>query len=210
MSEFLTEKKLFQETFGGTTFKHLIEWCKEKRNNKEKHNNLEHTIKHHIELYKKKHYTYEHTKNLICEACEFASYVHYILEEIKRSYNKRLTIGYVIFLSEEMKRSYKKRQKIWNKNYFKFKGINTDIFNPVYEIYTDIFTPVYEYEEPYVDYFKFCKDDNRRIKFISLTVKYIDFIHKSKWIVDPKSIKLQILNFGDESVTEPVIYLRKY
>ena len=53
MSEFLTEKKLFQETFGGTTFKHLIEWCKEKRNNKEKHNNLEHTIKHLIEWSKK-------------------------------------------------------------------------------------------------------------------------------------------------------------
>ena len=178
MSEFLTEKKLFQETFGGTTFKHLIEWCKEKRNNKEKHNNLEHAIKHHIELYKKKHYTYEHTKNLICEACEFANYVHDI--------------------SEEIEKSYLNRQKIWNKNYFKFKGIDTDIF-----------TPVYEYEEPYVDYFMFCGDDNRRIKFISLIVKYIDFVHKFKWIVDPKSIKLQILNFGDESVTEPVIYLSK-
>lgn len=172
MSEFLTEKKLFQETFGGTTFKHLIEWCKKK------HNDREHTIKHHIELYKKKHYTYEHTQNLICEACEFASYVHYI--------------------SVEIEKSYLNRQKIWNKNYFKFKGIDTDIF-----------TPVYEYEEPYVDYFMFCGDDNCRIKFISLIVKYIDFVHKFKWVVDPKSIKLQILNFGDESVTEPVIYLSK-
>jgi glycosyltransferase involved in cell wall biosynthesis len=197
MSEFLTEKKLFQETFGGTTFNHLIEWCKEKYNNKEKHNNLEHTIKNLIEWCKKKHYTYErhyayeHTKNLIWEACEFASYVHYI--------------------SEEIEKSYLNRQKIWNKNYFKFKGIDTDIF-----------TPVYEYEEPYVDYFMFCGDDNRRIKFISLIVKHIDFFNKpnkwiidfinkpNKWIVDPKSIKLQILNFGDESVTEPVIYLRKY
>lgn len=204
MSEFLTEKKLFQETFGGTTFKHLIEWCEEK------HNDREHAIKHLIELYKKKHYTYEHTKNLICEACEFASYVHDISVEIKRSYKKKQNIGYVIYLSEEIKRSYKKRQKVWNKNYFKFKGIDTDIFTSVYEIYTDIFTPVYEYEEPYVDYFMFRGDDNRRIKFISQTVKYIDFLHKFKWIVDPKSIKLQILNFGDESVTEPVIYLSKY
>lgn len=204
MSEFLTEKKLFQETFGGTTFKHLIKWCEEK------HNDLEHTIKHFIEWCKERHYAYEHTQNSIREVRMFASYVHYISEEIKRSYKKRQTIGYFIYLSEEMKRSYKKRQKNWDKNYFKFKGINTDIFNPVYEIDTDIFTPVYEYEEPYVDYFMFCGDDNRRIKFISLTVKYIDFIHKSKWIVDPKSIKLQILNFGDESVTEPVIYLSKY
>lgn len=179
MSEFLTEKKLFQETFGGTTFKHLIEWCEEK------HDDREHTIKHLIEWSKKKHYTYErhyayeHTQNSIREACMFASYVRDI--------------------SEEIERSYLKRQKFWNKNYFKFKGIDTDIF-----------TPVYEYEEPYVDYFMFCGDDNRRIKFISLIVKYIDFVHKFKWIVDPKSIKLQILNFGDEPVIEPVIYLSKY
>ena len=37
MSEFLTEKELFQKTFGGTTFNHFIEWCKKM------HSSCEHT-----------------------------------------------------------------------------------------------------------------------------------------------------------------------
>lgn len=249
MSEFLTEKELFQKTFGGTTFNHFIEWCKKMQTLNE-HTQIHirtlnpqesiecvnnsitrpdrvffiilnkivsvfiiNTIENYMDLDK---YFDRKCKEFGCDK--------YSINSLKREMSKLFLWG-ISFANENPNRAHQvadflknctshrsfkdnieklielrqKRQKIWNENYIKFKGIDTDIF-----------TPVYEYEMPYNNCFLFNGDDNHRIEFISKIVKHINFIDKlNYWQVDPETIKEQILRFDEVSISYPVRYLNK-
>lgn len=247
MSEFLTEKKLFQKTFGGTTFNHFIEWCKKMQ-----------TLNEHTQIHIR---TLNPQESIECvnnsitrpdrvffivlnkivsvfiintienymdldkyfdRKCEKFGCDKYSINILKREMSKLFLWG-ISYANENPHRAHQiaeflkswnshrsgkieklielrqKRQKIWNENYIKFKGIDTDIF-----------TPVYEYEMPYNNCFLFKGDDNRRIEFISKIVKHINFIDKlNYWQVDPESIKLQISKFDEVSISYPLRYLNK-
>lgn len=245
MSEFLTEKKLFQETFGGTTFNHFIEWCKKMDsasghtrifiktlNPQEDMECIDYSITrpNRVFFIEFNNFVRRFTINTIEDYMDLDKYFDrkckefgcdkYTIKNLKKDISY-FTIGCLQLVSEDRflapavsdffknsdyiikKRMEKiiklkqKRQKIWNETYIKFKGIDTDIF-----------TPVYEYEMPYDGSFLFNGDDSRRIEFISIIVKHIDFVNKvNKWVVDPKSIKVQILNFGDIPVATPATYI---
>lgn len=93
---------------------------------------------------------------------------------------------YITEIIIKIQKLSQKKQKIWNKNYIKFKGFDSDIFTP------------------------FNGDDSCRIEFISKIVKHINFINKlNYWQVDPESIKLQISKFDEVSIIYPVRYLNK-
>ena len=249
MSEFLTEKELFQKTFGGTTFNHFIEWCK-------KMDSLNGHTQIHIRTLNPQEsiecvnnsitrpdrvffivlnkivsaFTINTIENYMdldeCfdRKCEEFGCDKYSINSLKREMSKLFLWG-ISFANENPNRAHQvadflknctshrsfkdnienlielrqKRQKIWNENYIKFKGIDTDIF-----------TPVYEYEMPYNNCFLFNGDDNHRIEFISKIVKHINFIDKLNYReIDPESIKLQILKFDEVSISYPVRYLNK-
>ena len=248
MSEFLTEKELFQKTFGGTTFNHFIEWCK-KMDSLNGHTqihirtlNPQESIECVNNSITRPDRVFFITLNKIVSAfiintienymdldewfdrkCKEFGCDKYSINILKREVSKLFLWGIreinenpfgahkvVDFLKncsshssqkdniENLIELRQKRQKIWNENYIKFKGIDTDIF-----------TPVYEYEIPYNNCFLFNGDDNRRIEFISKIVKHINFINKlNYWQVDPGSIKLQISKF-DDSISYSVRYLNK-
>ena len=248
MSEFLTEKELFQKTFGGTTFNHFIEWCM-KMYSPNGHTKIHiRTLnpQEHIECVNNSitrpdrvffvilnNFVFRFTINTIENYMDLDKYFDrkckefgcdkYSINSLKREMSKLFRWGIreinenpfgahkvVDFLKnstshgplkdniENLIELRQKRQKIWNENYIKFKGIDTDIF-----------TPVYEYEMPYNNCFLFNGDDNRRIEFISKIVKHINFIDKLNYQkIDPETIKVQILRF-DDIICYPAINLNK-
>ncbi len=247
MSEFLTEKELFQKTFGGTTFNHFIEWCKKMQ-----------TLNEHTQIHIR---TLNPQESIECvnnsitrpdrvffiilnkivdiftintienymdldecfdRKCKEFGCDKYSINILKREMSKLFLWG-ISYANENPHRAHdvaeflkswtshrsgkieklielrQKRQKIWNENYIKFKGIDTDIF-----------TPVYEYEMPYNNCFLFNGDDNRRIEFISKIVKHINFIDKLNYReIDPETIQEQILRFDDDIICYPSINLNK-
>lgn len=248
MSEFLTEKELFQKTFGGTTFNHFIEWCKKMQTLNE-HTQIHirtlnpqesiecvnnsitrpdrvffiilnkivdiftiNTIENYMDLDK---YFDRKCKEFGCDKYsinilkrEMSKLFLEGIREINNPFGAHKVAEFVKNWTSHRSRKYdieklielrQKRQKIWNENYIKFKGIDTDIF-----------TPVYEYEIPYNNCFLFNGDDNRRIEFISKIVKHINFIDKLNYRkIDPETIKVQILRFDEVSISYPVRYLNK-
>lgn len=224
MSEFLTEKELFQKTFGGTTFNHFIEWCKKMQTLNEHTQihigtlNPQESIECVDNSITRPDRVFFITLNKIVSVFIINTIENYmdldecfdnrcrelgcdkdIIEKYYSYIHFWSPIHYIRQITRKIDELNQKRQKIWNENYIKFKGIDTDIF-----------TPVYEYEMPYNNCFLFNGDDNRRIEFISKIVKHINFIDKLNYReIDPESIKLQILKFDEVSISYPVRYLNK-